>query len=185
MRLKDITWKKVLSNLDAIITGTTLVICVVMANVNVIFRYFFNYPLRWGEEFITSLFVWTVFIGSSYAHRQKAHMSVDILVKMFPKKVRHIIEIVISVLELLILIMLTVISAQFCYHLVFNRKGELFVVMTEMLRIPKVLTAMAVPLGFGLSTIHSIRFLLTERLHILKKKEDSQEGGEKNDLGVY
>ncbi len=184
MNFKEITLKKVLSNLDAVITGITLVICVVMANVNVIFRYFFNYPLRWGEEFITSLFVWTVFIGSSYAHRTKAHMSVDILVKLFPEKLRKVIEVIISILELLILIMLTIISAQFCYHLVFNRKGELFVVMTEMLRVPKVLTAMAVPLGFGLSTIHSFRFLL-ERFNIIKKSEDSQEGGEKRDLGVY
>ncbi len=184
MNFKDITLKKVLSNLDAVITGITLVVCVVMANVNVLFRYFFNYPLRWGEEFITSLFVWTVFIGSSYAHRTKSHMSVDILVKMFPEKLQKVISIIISILELLILIMLTVISAQFCYHLVFNRKGELFVVTTEMLRIPKVYTAIAVPLGFGLSTLHSIRFMLV-RFGIIKKSEDSQEGGEKNDLGVY
>ncbi len=184
MNFKDISLKKVLSNLDAVVTGITLTICVVMANVNVISRYFLNHPIRWGEEFITSLFVWTVFIGSSYAHRTKSHMSVDILVKMFPEKLQKVIGIIISILELLILIMLTVISAQFCYHLVFNRKGELFVVMTEMLRIPKVLTAMAVPLGFGLSSIHSLRFLL-ERFGILKKKEDSQEGGEKSDLGVY
>lgn len=181
MRFKDITLKGVLSNLDAVVTGTTLLVCVVMANVNVICRYFFNYPLRWGEEFITSLFVWTVFIGSAYAHRTKAHMSVDILVKMFPEKLQKVIEFIIRVLELLILIMVTVISAQFCYHLVFNRQGELFVVETEMLRMPKVYTAAAVPIGFGLSTYHAAKDMLA-RLGIIKKKE---EGEDLSDIGVY
>ncbi len=184
MNFKDITLKKVLANLDAVVTGITLTVCVVMANVNVLFRYFLNYPLRWGEEFITSLFVWTVFIGSAYAHRTKSHMSVDILVKMFPEKLQKTISLLIQILELLILIMLTVISAQFCYHLVYNRQGKLFIVETEMLRIPKVYTAAAVPLGFGLSTYHAAKFLL-QRLGILKVKENNEEGGEKLDTGVY
>ena len=61
-----ITLKTILTNLDAIITGVTLSICVVLVNANVIMRYFFNHPIHWAEEVVTSLFVWTVFIGSAY-----------------------------------------------------------------------------------------------------------------------
>ena len=39
---KKITPKLILSNLDAIICGTTLTLCVILVNVNVIFRYFLN-----------------------------------------------------------------------------------------------------------------------------------------------
>ena len=67
---KKITLKSILTNLDAIITGTTLTICVILVNANVIMRYFFNNPIHWCEEVVTSLFVWTVFIGSSYAYRK-------------------------------------------------------------------------------------------------------------------
>ena len=38
--------------------------------------------------------------------------------------------------------------------------------------MPKIFTGIAVPLGFGLSTIYSIYFFLTDRLHIIKKKEN-------------
>ena len=54
---KKITLKSILTNLDAIITGTTLTICVILVNANVIMRYFFNNPIHWSEEVVTSLFV--------------------------------------------------------------------------------------------------------------------------------
>ena len=60
-----ITLKNIVKNLDAIVTCTTLAICVILVNCNVIMRYFFNNPIRWSEEVVTSLFVWTVFIGSA------------------------------------------------------------------------------------------------------------------------
>ena len=44
-----ITLKTILTNLDAIITGLTLSICVVLVNANVIMRYFFNHPIHWAE----------------------------------------------------------------------------------------------------------------------------------------
>ena len=176
---KKITFKTILVNLDAIITGTTLCLCVILVNLNVIMRYFANSPLRWGEEVVTSLFVWTVFIGSSYAHRRHAHLGVDIIVNFLPPKARAVVQDIIAVLEILILILLTVISAQYVYNLIYSR-GVLKLALTETLRVPKWWTGISVPIGFGVSLIHSIIFLLRDRLHILKAKpvEDNlPEGG--------
>ena len=155
-----ITLKLILTNLDAIITASTLSICVVLVNANVIMRYFFNNPIHWAEEVVTSLFVWTVFIGSAYAYRKHSHLGVDILVNILPPKVKKVVKAVMSVVELLVLIMLTVISSQYVYHLIFNRTGKLKVVMTDLLRIPKWWTGIAVPIGFGLSAIYSIYFIV-------------------------
>ena len=154
-----ITLKTVLTNLDAIITATTLSICVVLVNANVIMRYFFNNPIHWAEEVVTSLFVWTVFIGSAYAYRKHSHLGVDILVNILPGKVKSVVKAVMSVVELLVLIMLTIISSQYVYHLIFSRSGKLKVVMTDLLRIPKWWTGIAVPIGFGLSVIYSLYFM--------------------------
>lgn len=175
---KKITPKTILKNLDVIVTGTTLTLCVVLVNLNVLFRYFFHAPITWSEEVVTSLFVWTVFIGAAYAYRMHAHLGVDIIVNMIPEKPRAIIADIISVVELAVLIMLTVISAQYAYHLVFSRTGELDPVLTDLLRVPKVYTGIAVPLGFGLTTIYSVCFLLTDRLHIIKVKKDDEEEAE-------
>ena len=171
-----ITLKLILTNLDAIITATTLSICVVLVNANVIMRYFFNNPIRWAEEVVTSLFVWTVFIGSAYAYRKHSHLGVDILVNLMPPKMKAVVKAVMSVVELFVLSMLTVISSQYVYHLIFNRAGKLKIIMTDMLRIPKWWTGIAVPIGFGLSVIYSVYFMVKGiRAYLAKKKE----GGDK------
>lgn len=155
-----ITLKGILTNLDAIITGVTLSICVVLVNANVIMRYFLNSPIHWAEEVVTSLFVWTVFIGSAYAYRKHSHLGVDIVINMLPEKVKGIVKAVMSVVELLVLVMLTVISSQYVYHLIFSRSGKLKIAMTDLLRVPKWWTGIAVPIGFGLSVIYSVYFMV-------------------------
>ena len=162
-----ITGKTILSNLDTIITGTTLLICVILVNVNVLMRYFINRPLKWCDEVVTSLFVWTVFIGTAYAHRRHAHLGVDILVNLFPPKGKRVIQFIMDILQILVLLMLTVISAQYVYHLIYVR-GVYKLTMTDTLRVPKWWTGIAVPIRFGLSLIYAVYFFLKDRLHLIK-----------------
>ena len=167
-----ITLKMILTNLDAIITAVTLSICVVLVNANVIMRYFFNNPIHWAEEVVTSLFVWTVFIGSAYAYRKHSHLGVDILVNLMPPKMKAAVKSVMSVVELGVLFMLTWISSEYVYHLIYNRAGKLKIVMTDLLRIPKWWTAIAVPIGFGLSVIYSVYFMAKGIHAYMKKKKE-------------
>ncbi len=181
---KKVSLKLILQNLDAVITGTTLVACVVIVNLNVLMRYILKSPLQWSEEIVTSLFVWTVFIGSAYAYRKHSHLGVDIVVNLLHGKTRDVVMLIVSIVELLILIMLTVICSQYAYNLLFVR-GVWKPSVTDILRIPKIYTGIAVPLGFGLSTIYSIYFMLTERLHIIKKKETADAVGHQVEGGNF
>ncbi len=181
---KKITLKYILKNLDAIITGTTLVACVVIVNLNVLMRYILKSPLQWSEEVVTSLFVWTVFIGSAYAYRKHAHLGVDIVVNLLHGKTKSVLMFVVSIIELAILIMLTVICSQYAYNLLFVR-GVFKPAVTDILRVPKIFTGIAVPIGFGLSTIYSIYFMLTERLHIIKPKESDDPIGHQVEGGNF
>ena len=95
MKIKK-TFKKIITNFDAVITGATLTLCVVIANLNVFMRYFLNHPLQWNDEVVTGLFVWTVFIGSAYAYRKHAHLGVDIVVNLMHGKTKAIVQDVIS-----------------------------------------------------------------------------------------
>ena len=125
---------------------------------------------------VTSLFVWTVFIGSAYAYRNHSHLGVDIVVNFMPDRMKKVVSIIMGILELLVLLMLTIISAQYVYHLIFSRTGAFKPALTDMLRIPKWYTGIAVPIGFGLSTYHSIVFLIRDKLGLFKGKK--KEGGE-------
>lgn len=181
MKIK-LTPKVLLKNLDAVITCVTLTLCVIIVNMNVLMRYIFNNPIHWSEEIVTSLFVWTVFIGSAYAHRKHSHLGVDIVVNLMHGKAKAIVQDIMSVLEFAILVMLTVISAQYVYHLIYSNSGNLKILLTDMLRLPKWWTGIAVPIGFGLSSIYSLYDLLTVRFHIIKvnRKDDGlqvEQGG--------
>ena len=164
---KKSTFKKILTNFDAVICGATLLVCVILVNVNVIFRYFLNSPIKWTDEVVTSLFIWTVFMGSAYAHRKHAHLGVDIVVNLIHGKARDVLEIVMDILQILILVLLTYISAQYVCNLIWKRGiifknvdgairyvGQIKLTYTDTLRIPKWYTGIAVPLGFGLSLIY-------------------------------
>lgn len=172
MKHKKFTLLSILTNLDAVITCVTLAICVIVVNINVFSRYFLKSPITGSEEIVTSLFVWTVFIGSAYAHRTHSHLGVDILVNLMPGKMKDIVEDVVLFIELAVLILVTIISGQYVYHLMFNLQGVWKPVLTDVLRFPKWYTAIAVPIGFGLSTIFSVREILIDKLHIIKKKPD-------------
>ena len=176
--------KRILTNLDAVICGVTLTICVILVNANVIFRV------------VTGLFIWTVFMGSAYAHRRHAHLGVDIVVNLVHGKARQTIEFVMDIVQILILILLTYISSQYVCNLIWKRGiifqqvdgalkyvGQIKLTLTDTLRIPKWYTGIAVPLGFGLSLIYAIYFFLRDRLHLIKvkpqeeSKEALEEGG--------
>ena len=191
---KKITAKSIFGNLDAIICGATLTACLILVNVNVIFRYFLNNPINWTDEVVTSLFVWTVFMGCAYAHRKHAHLGVDIVVNLVHGRSRKVIEFIVSLLEIAILFLLTYISAQYVLNLIFKRGimfkiadgaftwGTIKLTKTDTLRIPKWYTGIAVPLGFGLSFIYSIFFFLRDKLHLIKSKapeeqDQIEEGG--------
>ena len=188
--------KRILTNLDAVICGVTLTICVILVNANVIFRYFLNNPIKWTDEVVTWLFIWTVFMGSAYAHRRHAHLGVDIVVNLVHGKARQTIEFVMDIVQILILILLTYISSQYVCNLIWKRGiifqqvdgalkyvGQIKLTLTDTLRIPKWYTGIAVPLGFGLSLIYAIYFFLRDRLHLIKvkpqeeSKEALEEGG--------
>jgi len=190
--------KRILTNLDALICGVTLTICVILVNANVIFRYFLNNPIKWTDEVVTGLFIWTVFMGSAYAHRKHAHLGVDIVVNLIHGKTRKTIEFVMDIIQILILILLTYISAQYVCNLIWKRGiifqqvdgvlkyvGQIKYTYTDTLRIPKWYTGVAVPLGFGLSLIYAIYFFLRDRLHLIKAKDTEEPAETEQGGGAY
>ena len=161
---------KAVLNLDAIITCLTLSACTILVNGNIFTRYLFSTPIYWAEEVATSLFIWTVFIGSAYAYRTKAHLGVDILVKLLPEKAKKAVTLVIHVIEIAVLLMLTYVAAQYAMNS-WHR-------VTDVLMMPRGVFSIAVPIGFGWSLLYAIYFFVMDLLG--KGKEE-----ESHDTGVY
>jgi len=69
---------------------------------------FFGYPLIWSVDLAKLLFIWLCFVGATRALRQKAHLGVDLLIRMLNLRARLWVETVLSVIFIVFLLTLAV-----------------------------------------------------------------------------
>nr|WP_321454405.1 TRAP transporter small permease [uncultured Cohaesibacter sp.] len=53
---------------------------------------FFGHPLIWSVDLAQMLFIWLCFLGATRAMRERVHLGVDFLVRLFPYAARRLIE---------------------------------------------------------------------------------------------
>jgi TRAP-type C4-dicarboxylate transport system permease small subunit len=57
----------------------------------VVLRYVFNDPITWAEEFVVTLFVWSVMVGVPSALRARMHIRIDALILRLGPTARRVI----------------------------------------------------------------------------------------------
>ena len=67
---------------------------------------FFGHPLIWSVDLAQLLFIWLCFIGATRAMRERVHLGVDYLVRLFPFGPRRIIETLMALLFVAFLMIL-------------------------------------------------------------------------------
>lgn len=65
-------------------------ICVIMAT-QVVFRFVLRSPLAWSDELATYSFVWVALLGSAVGVRERAHIGVDVVVRLFAPAWRRLV----------------------------------------------------------------------------------------------
>jgi len=73
-------------------------------------RFVLNKSLSWSEEFQIYCHVWIVFLAIPIAYRHGAHLSVDSLRKLFPRKLGVVFDIFIELLWIWFAVALTWLS---------------------------------------------------------------------------
>jgi len=91
---------KKINTLAATLAGIVLLFITVAIFVDVFLRYFFNRPSIWVTEVSTYLFLYLIFLATSYALQQGLHIRVTFLLDYFGDKVRRIIDIITSLFAL-------------------------------------------------------------------------------------
>lgn len=130
--------------------ATLLAAMTLLTFTQVILRYAFNSGWVWSLEATTYSFAALVLIGMSYGVRTQAHIAVDLLVKRFPKRVRHYVT-------------LFAVACCLAYALLMLYGSSVFVQQLFVLGnyardvpLPKWLLTATMPLGFFLL---ALRFL--------------------------
>lgn len=68
---------------------------------NVVLRYVFNTSIIWGLELSLTLFAWLVLFGMSYAVKVTAHLGVDAVIAMAPRRTQRIMSLAAAALCLI------------------------------------------------------------------------------------
>lgn len=110
----------------------------------VIARYVFNYSFVWALELTIYFFGALIFLGISYGVRVGAHIGVDALIKLFPERIAHRVNIVSAALCLLYAVI--VLIGGWIYVSKIHSIG----IMAQDLPIPQWVPRAVLPLGFAL-----------------------------------
>lgn len=157
------TLKHIFSNIEEIISGFCICLTVTIVIANVVLRYFFNTSLYWAEEVATMSFVWSVFVGASATYKHRMNIGIDFLIKKGNKKFREVVKFIVNIM------LLVITSYIFYLSIIFTRLSA--IKPTAVLGISSMYVNSALAVGFGLMTIHSVRFLYKDLREAMMTRE--------------
>lgn len=126
-----------------------LSITTVVVIMNVFTRYFLKFTYFWAEEIAVGCFVWTIFLGTAAAYKEKALIGVEAIVVLLPERVRNTVEF----FTFLLLTVLSGIMMVFSFTYVASSSK-----ITAALEFSYGYINSAIVLSFALMTIYSLMF---------------------------
>ena len=113
--------------------------------IQVILRYFFNFPLTWSEELARYLLVWITFFGINYGIRKKKHIEMEYFFNKMPEMLQTFLTLATQ------LVILFIMWKLFGSTLRFVRAQML--IESSAMQVSMGLVYAAIPLGFLTSSI--------------------------------
>lgn len=126
-----------------------LSITTIVVIMNVFTRYFLKFTYFWAEEIAVGCFVWTIFLGTAAAYKEKSLIGVEAIVVLLPEKMRNIVEFFTYIL----LTILSGIMMVFSFTYVSTSSK-----ITAALEFSYGYINSSIVLSFALMTIYSIMF---------------------------
>ena len=112
--------------------------------VEVVRRFVFDYSSIWGEETARYAFVYLVWIAAAAAVRDRAHIRIDVLLTILPKRLRSALFLLGDLLMGIFAIFVFYFSIEFFLNsITFNS-------VIEGLRVSRAWILFAIPFGFAL-----------------------------------
>jgi TRAP-type C4-dicarboxylate transport system permease small subunit len=134
----------------------------------IIMRYIFSMPLTWPEEISRYMWIWTVFFSMSYAIKVGNVLRVDILTEFMGERLKKYLEMILQVIAL-------IVYSIFSYYSVIVEKALITSKrVSPALRIPMYMVYFVVCIGFFLSVIRTVQFLV--KLSANGKSEEVNKG---------
>lgn len=165
--------KKIWDHLEEFILLPILIFLVGLIFTQVIMRYCFGNSITWSEELARYLFVWLMWLGVSYAARNRTHLRITMIRDKLPPKGAYWMEFAVIIIWL-------------CFGIFVVIKGISIVQsvagygqVSAALQLPMQYAYLGVSLGAGLMDIRLIEILVHNYIapHFNHKKSESDNKG--------
>jgi TRAP-type C4-dicarboxylate transport system permease small subunit len=127
-----------------LVLGTMLLASVLLICANAFGRYVLAAPIIWAEEVLGYALVWMVYLGAVEVTRDNGHLSMDLLLRNLPARMRQAFEVfgqlVFLAIAALIIYQARDSIAQFTHH-------------SQIAGLPMDVLHMIIPVSFGLMSI--------------------------------
>lgn len=118
---------------------------------NVLMLYITQSAIAWASEAVLTIFVFFVWIGISYAFKERKHIRVTALTEFLPVKWRKILEVIVSIMIILFFCLLIKVGIDWMSEPSVQNKTSL------LLKYPMWLFYFSAPLGAALSTVRIVQ----------------------------
>lgn len=153
--------KKFLKKFELYLGSVFISVTTVIVIMNVFTRYCLNFTYFWAEEIAVGCFVWTIFLGTTAAYREKGLIGVEAVVNFLPQRIREMVEL----FTFTLIMVLTGIMFYFSFTYVAGSDK-----ITAALEISYGYINAGIVLSFGLMTLYSICFVVESFKKVFFKK---------------
>ncbi len=138
--------RRIIRAAEFVSAGCLLAACTINFT-NIIGRYFFHAPLVWAEEIMQFLMIAGVFLGAPMVTLKRAHISMDMILMIFPARFRALLDVVGQLA--LVAVCCTVIWLGIPVIIQFINFGQ----VTDAAAIPVAIPQSVIPIGLSLMVI--------------------------------
>ncbi len=153
--------KSVIPSVEMVIASVSLVMMTGITAVQVFNRYVLQSSLDWSEELARYLFIWSVYVGCSYATQMDRHLEVTIIRTVFKGRFARPVTILASLCTLAFCIFATVLGVKFLVFLAGTGQK------TPALEISAYWVYLCMPVGLGfmaLRTFERMWWIITGKI---------------------
>jgi len=145
---------RALARLEDLLLALMVGIMAVLLGLGVVLRYVFNDPLTWSEEFVVTLFVWSVMLCMPSALRRRMHIRIDALILRLGPVGRRVAG-VLACSGAAVVFVAAVYAG-------WSHTANVASSNTPMLGYSVAWIFVAMPIGFALTLLHAAAILVSE-----------------------
>ncbi|MBP5291381.1 MAG: TRAP transporter small permease [Lachnospiraceae bacterium] len=145
-----------------------LILIAFVSLLQIIARTFFG-GLPWPEEFDRYCWIWTVFLSLPYTIRKGNMLRVNVLVDLFPTKVRNTINLIVDAIIFVVMLLLCRSSVIVIQNAIKSQRKS------PAMQLPMYIVYLCLVLGFGLGIFRSVQMFVIHIMHFNQREKTTLE----------